>query len=75
MEKQNKCLVCNADIESKFNFCPYCGEPVSDLAKEIMKKQNSIAQLKLLSALSEKIKDENSLDLIGKLLEQYKKNI
>lgn len=74
MDKQNKCCVCGRDLEAEFHFCPYCGEPVSELAKEISKKQASVAQLKLLNALAEKIKDKNTLELIGKLVEQYKKN-
>lgn len=72
--QQSNCQSCNMKIEENFNFCPYCGEPLSDLAKEISAKQASIAQLKLLNVLAEKIENKKDLNLIEKLAEQYKKN-
>lgn len=73
--EEKKCPVCEKQIIKEYNFCPYCGEAMTDLAKEFSKKQTAIAHLKLLSALIEKVQDKNTLDLLEKLVNQYKKNL
>lgn len=42
MEKIN-CKKCNQEISEEFNYCPYCGEPLSELAKqkEAIRLQNA----------------------------------
>ena len=74
MEKQNKCPVCEKELEKEFNFCPYCGEPLTDLAKETLREQTKIAQLKLISLLTDKVKDKDTLALLEKLTAMYKEN-
>ena len=72
MEKQNKCPTCAKVLEAEFNFCPYCGEPLTELAKETVREQTKIAQLKLVSLLVDKVKDKDTLAILDKLTEMYK---
>ena len=39
MEKQNICPNCEKNIEKDYQFCPYCGEPLSEIAKEIVPEE------------------------------------
>ena len=73
--EERKCSVCENEVKKEYNFCPYCGEPMNELAKEIQKRQATIAQLKLLGALIEKVQDKNTLELLQKLASQYKKDL
>jgi len=74
MEKEYNCPFCTLQIQKDFNFCPHCGEGLTDLAKEIVKKQNACAQLKLVGLLIDKVKDKKTLELLEKLTEMYKNN-
>ena len=73
--EEKKCPVCEKEINKEYNFCPYCGEPMTEVAKEIQERQTTIAQLKLLGALIEKVQDKKTLELLEKLVNQYKKDI
>ena len=73
--EEKKCPVCEKEINKEYNFCPYCGEPMTEVAKEIQKRQTTIAQLKLLGALIEKVQDKKTLELLEKLVNQYKNDI
>ena len=72
MEKQNKCPTCAKVLEKDFNFCPYCGEAITELAKETVREQTKISQLKLINLLIDKVKDKETLKLLEKLTEMYK---
>ncbi len=69
------CEFCHKEVEENFNFCPYCGEPVSELAKQIKAKQNINAQLKLVFSLLEKVNDEKTITLLQEFVDEAKKNI
>ena len=58
-----KCPVCNKEIEQDFNVCPYCLEPLNNLAKDLFLQKEKSAQLKLLSALISQTNDERTLKL------------
>lgn len=69
------CQICKNEIDENANFCPMCGEAISDNAK-IYKKQLSIkAQLEILSDLSKIVKDTKSLELIKAFILKLKENI
>lgn len=34
-DKDVKCNSCNSNLNNKFNFCPYCGNPTRDERKEM----------------------------------------
>ena len=68
--KQNTCPACFSSLDEKFNFCPACGEPITDLAKELIKEQNVNIELSLLSKLIDFIKDEKDLKLINALIDK-----
>ena len=71
MEK-DICPNCEKNIEKNFNFCPYCGEALTEIAKEIIVKQAKISQLKLINVLTNKVKDSDTLKLLEKLISMYK---
>jgi|GEM_PF-6211669 len=74
MEKQNKCPTCAKVLQNDFNFCPYCGEAISELAKETLREQTKVSQLKLINLLTDKVKDQKTLELLEKLTSMYKEN-
>lgn len=60
----NICSKCNEEFLEVYNYCPSCGEPLSDLAKtkETLKMQN--AKLQALEELSKSTNDQNVLNAI-----------
>ncbi len=67
MEKENLCPICFTDVEGA-NFCSACGEPISDLAKDLVKEQKSNYELAILVKLIDYIKDERDLKFIKGLI-------
>ena len=72
MIKSGKCPTCSNYVEDNFHFCPYCGEALTDTAKEVVRKQSTIAQLRLINLLIEKVQDKKTLELLEKLTTMYK---
>lgn len=72
MEKQNKCPKCDKIVEKEYHFCPYCGEPLTELAQDVAREQTKVAQLKLINLLLDKVKDEKTINLLEKLVKMYK---
>lgn len=68
-----KCPNCNNEIKDDFNVCPYCLEPLNDMAKKLFLEKEKSAQLKLLSALIEKANDEKTLKTYKNLVEMITK--
>ncbi len=65
-----KCPFCNQNIENEYNFCPYCGEALNDMAKKVEQDKDKKAQLKLITALANNVKDEQTLKLLSKITEK-----
>ena len=68
-----KCPACNNEIKEDFNACPYCLEPLNDMAKKLLLEKEKSAQLKLLSALIEKTNDEKTLKMYKNLVDMITK--
>ena len=68
-----KCPACNNEIKDDFNVCPYCLEPLNDMAKKLFLEKEKSAQLKLLSALIEKANDEKAVEEVKKEVEKTSK--
>ncbi len=64
-----KCPKCNEQLEDKFSFCPYCDEPLNDLAKKLQSEKEKTAQLSLLYALIKKTDDPKLLTKYKELIE------
>ena len=64
----NICSKCNEEFLDVYNYCPDCGEPLSDLAKtkEALKVQN--AKLQALQELSSYTNDQTVLNTIKEFL-------
>lgn len=62
------CSKCNEEFLEVYNYCPDCGEPLSELAKtkEALKMQN--AKLQALDELAKSTKDQNVLNAIKEFL-------
>ena len=67
MEKEKLCPICFTDVEGA-NFCSACGEPISDLAKELVKEQKNNYELALHVKLLDYIRDEKDLRFIKGLI-------
>lgn len=68
--KDNMCPICFTSLDEKSNFCPACGEPLTSLAKDLVKEQKVNTELALLSKLVDMIKDERDLKLIKALTDK-----
>lgn len=69
------CKICKSEIDEGSNFCPMCGEAISENAK-IYKKQLEIkAQLEVLANLAKVVKDTRSLELIKSFILKLKSEI
>ncbi len=67
-----KCEKCKAEVSEKANFCPNCGEPLTELAKNMKKEDKRTAMLEVVVALSGKIKDPDSLSVLNAMLQKLK---
>lgn len=73
--KSKICEICKSEIDEGSNFCPMCGEAISENAK-IYKKQLEIkAQLEVLANLAKVVKDTRSLELIKSFILKLKSEI
>lgn len=72
---ENKiCEFCNKEIQEKYNFCPYCGEAQTELAKMIERKNRTNAQLELVLKLIDNTTDEKTLAILQEFVNEAKKN-
>ena len=58
------CLNCNAKIISAYDFCPKCGNALTENAEKLKEQQQKRIEISLLDELSEQIEDEKSLKVI-----------
>lgn len=68
-----KCPVCEKEIDNGFSFCPYCGEPLNDMAKKLYTTKEKNAQLKLLYAIISKIDEPKSLKILKAMVDVIEK--
>lgn len=64
------CPICFTTLDDKTNFCPACGEPISSLAKDLIREQKINTELSLLSKIVDLIKDERDLKMIKSLTDK-----
>ena len=69
------CSFCNKEVAENFQFCPHCGEPLTELAKKIEEKRNANAQLKVIFSLIENVNDEKTINLLKEYVNKLKENI
>lgn len=64
------CISCREQVNANYNYCPHCGEPLNELArqKEQIKMQN--AGLLKLHELSMSTKDPAVLKAIKNLIQK-----
>jgi predicted amidophosphoribosyltransferase len=68
-----KCPECEKEVDKSFSFCPYCGEPLNESAKQFYKLKDQNAQLKMLYALISKIDDKKSLKILKAMVDAIEK--
>ena len=73
---ENKiCEICKSEIDESANFCPMCGEALSENAKVYKRQLEIKSKLEILSELSKLVKDTKSLELIKAFIIELKSNI
>ncbi|MBQ0017215.1 MAG: zinc ribbon domain-containing protein [Clostridiales bacterium] len=70
MEDKKLCSVCFTELKENDNFCPACGEPLTELAKELVSEQKVNTELALLVKLIDYIDDEKTLKFIDGLVKK-----
>ena len=68
-----KCPECEKEVDQSFSFCPCCGEPLNESAKQFCKLKDQNAQLKMLYALISKIDDKKSLKILKAMVDAIEK--
>lgn len=64
--ENNICKICEKEIDNNYNFCPYCGAAVTEIAKRLNKEKCDIIRLKLINDLTDKIEDKGALSVLNK---------
>ena len=65
------CAYCNAKINMDlYDFCPKCGNPLSDNAIKLREKQDERIKFGVLDDLSSGISDPNVLKVISEYLKK-----
>ena len=65
------CAYCNAKINMDlYDFCPKCGNPLSDNAIKLREKQDERIKFGVLDDLSQGISDPNVLKVISEYLKK-----
>lgn len=68
---ENKlCNICNNLTNEDFEFCPYCGAPLTKKAEELENIKSVNAQLVVLANLIREIEDTKSLYIIDKYIKK-----
>lgn len=66
------CIYCHNIIDDEVDYCPCCGEPLSDKAKEVEKLKLNAVRLETINKLLDLVEDEETLKKINKLVASYK---
>ena len=61
------CEVCNNELNENFDFCPFCGEAISEKAKELENQKIINAELVLIANLIKTTTDKKTLELLNKI--------
>ena len=69
MEKQN-CKICEKEFSINYNFCPYCGCAVTDIAKRLNKEKCDLIKLKVINELTQKVSDKKTLKILNDLADK-----
>ncbi|MBE5745800.1 MAG: hypothetical protein E7359_00725 [Clostridiales bacterium] len=71
---ENKtCKICNSLVVEDFEFCPYCGAPITKKAQQLENTKTVNSQLVLLASLIRNIEDTKSLYVIDKFIKKLSK--
>lgn len=72
MEKLT-CKACEKEILTNYNFCPYCGNAVSDIAKRLNKEKYDIIKIKFINEICDQINDKKTLAILNKIASELSK--
>ena len=65
------CVYCNAKVKlDLYDFCPKCGNPLSDNAINLRNQQETRIKYEILDEISSQIDDEKSLKIIADYLKK-----
>ena len=67
------CGNCENVLNENFEYCPYCGEPLTKKSKELEDIKTINAQLILLASLIKEIEDTKSLYVLEKYVKKLNK--
>jgi len=62
------CKECGCAIEENFEFCPFCGEAISEKAKKLEEQKSVNANLILIANLMDKIEDRKTLKVLNEIV-------
>lgn len=68
-----KCLNCKEEIYN-YDFCPHCGTPISERAKNVEIQKNINIRLETLLKLTKLTDDKKTLEIIENIANQLKDN-
>lgn len=69
-----KCTFCEKELKEDFNFCPRCGEAISNSAKKLETTKTLNAQLLILATLVKELNDVESLKIVDKYIKNLSQN-
>ena len=61
------CKECEKEILENYNFCPYCGSAISDVAKRLNKEKVDLIKVRLINEVCDQISDKKTLEILNKM--------
>ena len=71
--ENNICKNCEKDLSKNYNFCPYCGSAVTEIAKRLNKEKCDLIKLKVINEITQKVTDKNTLKILNNLADKLSK--
>ncbi len=69
LENGDFCAYCNAKVNLEiYNFCPKCGNPLTDEAIRLRDQQDKKLKIELVGVLAEKIENKKVLEELATIL-------
>lgn len=67
------CESCKKELSNDFNFCPYCGCALTEIAKRLNKEKRDVIRLRFLSDLADEVHDKGTLEILNKIAKKIAK--
>lgn len=65
-----ECPICFTECARNANYCPACGEPISELAKDFESEKKTNIEIAILMKVMDYMKDEKDVKFLKGLIDK-----